>query len=147
MDAKNLARVLAAAGLRPTQQRIAVYGYLLAHPIHPTADTIYRALSADYPSFSRTTIYNSLRALAGARLIRTVNIDAQEQRFDGNPADHGHFQCLGCGEIADFPLDPATIGGFCPPGYEAEVRDVFLFGRCPRCLSAGAAPIIDVNKA
>lgn len=142
MDARNLARMIAAAGLRPTQQRIAVYEYLLEHPIHPTADTIYRALSADYPSFSRTTIYNSLRALAQARLIRTVNIDAQEQRFDGNPADHGHFQCLKCGAISDFTVDQTAIERLCPPGYEAEIRDIFFFGQCPRCVMQ-ASPVPD----
>lgn len=69
MDTRTLAAALSAAGLRPTQQRIAVYAYLLAHPTHPTADTIYQAMAAEYPTFSRTTIYNSLRALSAAGLM------------------------------------------------------------------------------
>ena len=123
MDTRTLAAALSAAGLRPTQQRIAVYAYLLAHPTHPTADTIYQAMAAEYPTFSRTTIYNSLRALSAAGLIRTLNIEAEEQRFDGTA----------CGEIFDFPLDEEKLAALCPEGYEVQVRDVYLQGRCPAC--------------
>ena len=133
MDTRTLAAALSAAGLRPTQQRIAVYAYLLAHPTHPTADTIYQARAAEYPTFSRTTIYNSLRALSAAGLIRTLNIEAEEQRFDGTAADHGHFRCAACGEIFDFPLDEEKLAALCPEGYEVQVRDVYLQGRCPAC--------------
>lgn len=138
MTTQEIAATLSAKGLRPTQQRIAVYQYLLDHPIHPTADTIYRALLPVYPSFSRTTIYNSLHTLLHARLIRVVNIEAEEQRFDGNPEDHGHFKCSHCGKLYDFTLSPELLGELCPSGFHAEVRDVFLNGICAGCASKGA---------
>ena len=140
MDTRTLAAALSAAGLRPTQQRIAVYAYLLAHPTHPPADTIYQAMAAEYPTFSRTTIYNSLRALAGAGLIRTLTIEAEEQRFDGTAADHGHFRCSACGEIFDFPLEEEKLAALCPEGYEVQVRDVYLQGRCPACGAPHSCP-------
>ncbi len=131
---RQIADVLSQRGLRPTQQRIAVYQYLLKHPIHPTVDTIYQALSGEYPSFSRTTIYNSVYALVEAKLVRRITIDAEEQRFDGNPAEHGHFKCRHCGEVFDFQLDSQQIHRLCPSAFEAETCDVFFNGVCPDCV-------------
>ena len=108
MEPRRVADILQERGVRATQQRMAVYDYLLLHPIHPTADMIFTALTPRYPSFSRTTIYNTLHTLVDAGLIREVNIDPQEQRFDGNPSDHGHFRCRHCGEIFDFDLQNAV---------------------------------------
>ena len=133
MKPREIAELLAAHDLRPTQQRIAVYQYLVEHHTHPTADTIYRALIADFPTFSRTTIYNSLHSLADAGLIRTVNIEAEEQRFDGNPRDHGHFKCRCCGRLFDFDIDEKALRYMCPAGFQAEIQDVFLNGICADC--------------
>lgn len=66
MTEQEIQSLLRANGVRPTQQRVAVYQYLAAHPIHPTAETIYRELIAQYPGFSRATVYNSLHKLAEA---------------------------------------------------------------------------------
>ena len=133
MEPRRIAETLQAHGVRATQQRVAVYEYLLLHPIHPTADMIFTALLPRYPTFSRTTIYNTLHTLTGAGLIREVNIDPQEQRFDGNPADHGHFRCRSCGELFDFELDDEQLRCLCPPGFSPDVRDVFLVGTCSAC--------------
>lgn len=133
MEARCVADLLQAHGIRPTHQRMAVYDYLVRHPIHPTADMIYTSLIREYPTFSRTTIYNSLHTLVEAGLIREVNIDPQEQRFDGNPADHGHFRCRRCGELYDFELRDDQLRALCPPGFDPDFRDVFLVGICPAC--------------
>ena len=135
MANQNLAAVLSAHGVRPTQQRIAVFDYLLTHPTHPSADTIYNALSKQYPVFSRTTIYNSLNTLLEAKLIRAVNISPDEQRFDGNIRDHGYFRCVSCGEIFDFDIDPAALHALCPSGFQGEQGDIFFTGLCPHCAS------------
>ncbi len=135
MTTKQLAEALSAKGLRPTPQRLAVYDYLLRHPTHPTVDTIYTALLTQYPTFSRTTIYNSVKALCRAGLIRLVGIDPEEQRFDGNPADHGHFQCSQCGRILDFSLPDGFLRDLCPSDCEIQLQDVFFHGLCPICAS------------
>ena len=133
MATKQQMQALAEKGLRPTPQRLAVYDYLLRHHTHPTADTIYRALLPRYPAFSRTTVYNSVKALCEAGLIRLVGIDPEEQRFDGNPQNHGHFRCRGCGRILDFALPEDFLQNLCPSGCKTTVQDVFLHGLCPAC--------------
>ena len=133
MEDHELADILLSHGVRVTQQRIAVYQYLLTHRTHPSADTIYSALVKEYPVFSRTTIYNSLNALLRAHLIRVVTIHADEQRFDADVSDHGHFRCIKCGKIFDFRVNSEQIYSLCPDGFHGEQGDVYFTGTCPDC--------------
>ena len=52
--------MLKKAGLRQSQQRIAILQFLMLNDIHPTAEDIYNALKKDYPTMSLTTVYNTL---------------------------------------------------------------------------------------
>ena len=47
--------------IKPSMQRIAIMEYLMEHPIHPSADDIYTALSPSMPTLSKTTVYNTLK--------------------------------------------------------------------------------------
>ena len=135
MTTQALADALRERGISPTQQRIAVDSYLLAHRTHPTADTVYQALCEDYPTMSRTTVYNTMRALFRAGLLRIVTIDAEEQHFDADTADHGHFRCTQCGELFDFDLPTDTMRQCAPSGFQTALFDVYATGLCPRCHS------------
>ncbi len=129
------AEILQQHGVRPTPQRLAVYEYLDTHRTHPAADAIYEALLPTYPSFSRTTIYNTLKVLMQAGLIRVVTIDPNEQHFDGNPADHGHCRCESCGKLMDFSIPADRIADLIPDGFSVSRRDVFFTGQCQECRS------------
>ncbi|MBR2338473.1 MAG: transcriptional repressor [Clostridia bacterium] len=133
MTKQELSDTLRSRGICPTQQRVAVYEYLLRHRTHPTADTMYRALLADHPSLSRTTVYNTARALSKAGLIRTITIDADEQRFDAEMGQHGHFRCTGCGAVYDFPLSEQTVSLLTDSPYGADTLEVYTTGVCPHC--------------
>ncbi len=126
-------KLLQEHGVRPTAQRLAVYEYLLTHRTHPSADAIYEALLPQYPSFSRTTIYNSLKALMQAGLIRVVTIDPMEQHFDGDAADHGHCRCERCGQLFDFTFPAQSIADCIPDGFAVKRQDVFFTGLCKAC--------------
>jgi len=60
--------------IKPSMQRIAIMEYLMNHPIHPSADDIYTALSPSMPTLSKTTVYNTLRLFSeqGAALMLTM---------------------------------------------------------------------------
>lgn len=134
MNNKEIAETLILNNVRPTQQRIAVYRFLKMNPIHPSADTIYNALSQQYPALSKTTIYNSLKSLLEAGLIRCVTIRSDEQRFDANVADHGHFYCKHCDRVYDFDVEQEQVRALSPEGYQCMQGDVYFIGFCPECL-------------
>ncbi|MBQ3068747.1 MAG: transcriptional repressor [Clostridia bacterium] len=133
MNLSDQARRLQERGIRPTPQRLAVYDYLLTHRTHPTADAIFEALSPQYPSFSRTTIYNSVKALMDAGLVRVVTIDPSEQHFDGDPLDHGHCRCEQCGRLFDFEMPDGLLAPLIPEGFTVNRQDIFFSGLCQDC--------------
>lgn len=80
----EIARTFGAAGLRSTPQRYAVFQFLTKHPLHATADEIYRAVNRSDHRASRATVYNNLHALTEAGLIREVSLEGKAVRFDAN---------------------------------------------------------------
>ena len=102
LNAVECSERLRGFGVKPTEPRIAIYRYLAAHPVHPTADTVYRELAPDHPTLSRTTVYNTMKTLLEHRAIQSVIIEDGELRFDADTSVHGHFKCGRCGEVYDF---------------------------------------------
>ncbi|MCR5485354.1 MAG: transcriptional repressor [Clostridiales bacterium] len=138
MTDKEISALFSKAGIRVTQQRIAVYSYLYQNRIHPTAETVYTALVKLHPSFSLTTVYNSLHVLENAGLIRSLTIDSDEQRFDANPFDHGHFKCIECGKIYDIKCSATFLSEVCPEGCVPQIYNVYIKGICSNCVKADA---------
>ena len=136
MNAREMAATLCERGIRPTAQRLAVYEFLCMHPVHPSADTVYEALADEHPTFSRTTVYNSLHALMQAGLVQELSMDTEEKHYDANTSLHGHFHCRTCGTISDFPLEPTMVQSLTPDGYTVLGQGIYLSGRCPACQSA-----------
>ncbi|MBQ8752508.1 MAG: transcriptional repressor [Clostridia bacterium] len=133
MTQQQMVALFTERGIRPTAQRLAVYEYLQLHPIHPSAETVYQALVAEHPTFSRTTVYNSLHALVQAGLVLELAMDTEERHYDATTHIHGHFHCRRCGSIGDFPLDEGWVHQLVPAGYTVLGQGVYFSGLCPAC--------------
>ncbi len=120
-------------GIRPSPQRIAVWEYVRANPIHPTAERIYTALASDMPSLSKTTVYNSLKQLVAAGFLNTVNIEDDELRYDGNLEEHYHFKCLQCGEIFDIPAEHHIVMTGKLQDFKIQRIQTNMWGICCAC--------------
>jgi Fur family peroxide stress response transcriptional regulator len=101
MDADEIKRSLAGSGLRSTPQRHAVMAFLLAQAGHPTAAEIFEGVNRVDPRSSRATIYNNLRDLVEAGLVREVAMEGRSARFDAKGMRHHHFICDRCGKVED----------------------------------------------
>lgn len=122
------------AGVRPSVQRLAILRNVVEGRMHPTADEIFRDLQAEYPTMSRTTVYNSLHVLTEAGLLRELELESGNRRYDFAPQPrHGHLRCACCGRIFDMAL-PEDLQLSAPPGFSIESIDVFFRGLCPDCL-------------
>lgn len=128
---------LESYGIKASPQRLAVMEYLMAHRVHPSADEIFSALVPSMPTLSKTTVYNTLNALAQLGAIQALDIDPRQLHFDCDTTPHAHFLCLSCGRIEDVWLDAAEFRGLtdrkAPQG--AVVRSVQLIykGTCKTC--------------
>jgi Fur family peroxide stress response transcriptional regulator len=101
MDAEAIKRTLEGSGLRYTPQRYDLMAFLVEHKGHPTAVEIFEAVNRRHPRSSRATIYNNLRDLVHAGLVREVAVEGRAARFDAKGMRHHHFICDSCGNVED----------------------------------------------
>jgi len=116
IDSDAIKRSLADSGLRNTPQRYAVMAFLMGQAEHPTAVEIFEAVNRVDPRSSRATIYNNLRDLVQAGLVREVAMEGRAARFDAKGVRHHHFICDRCGNVEDVdwydvPRPPAASLG------------------------------------
>jgi Fe2+ or Zn2+ uptake regulation protein len=133
----DLIAELREKGISPSPQRLAVFGYLKTHPVHPTADVLMRELKPSLPTLSLTTIYNTLKLFVSKKLVNEVIIEDGELRFDADLRDHAHFKCVRCGEVFDlFPegkkLDISNLPPM-PEGFSIETVHICFRGSCAAC--------------
>ncbi len=131
-----LRTALERRGQRYTEQRAAVYRYLVSRQAHPTADEVFTAVRADIPDISLATVYKALEALVGCDLAVKLRYGDAAARYDGRTDPHPHAHCRVCGAVRDMPGPlaapaPESLGaleGFVVEGYRLE-----LVGRCTGC--------------
>ena len=131
----ELDQAFQAVALRPTAQRYAVLEFLAQHPVHATAEEIFGAVNRHDPRASRATVYNNLRSLAKAGLVREVMSEGKAARFDANLRRHHHFICERCHAVEDiswFDL-PHSAGRAALGGREVSKYEIVFRGVCVRC--------------
>ena len=134
MDADAIKCSLAGSGLRSTPQRYAVMAFLMEQAVHPTAAEIFEAVNRVDPRSSRATVYNNLRDLVKAGLVREVAIEGRAARFEAKGLRHHHFICDRCSHVEDVdwydvPRPAAAVLG------ERVFRECELIfrGLCTKC--------------
>jgi Fur family transcriptional regulator, stress-responsive regulator len=134
-------RMLRGATLRVTRPRLAVLAAVHAHP-HADTDTILGAVRRELPDVSHQAVYDVLRALTDAGLVRRIQPSGSLARYESRVGDnHHHVVCRSCGAIAD--VDCATGESPCltaadDQGFSIDEAEVVYWGRCPECAAAPA---------
>jgi Fe2+ or Zn2+ uptake regulation protein len=129
------------AGMRVTRPRVAVLAAVHGNP-HADTDSLIGIVRADLGEVSHQAVYDVLRALTDARLVRRFQPSGSVARYEARVGDnHHHVVCRSCGAIAD--VDCAV--GYTPcltaaddSGFEIGEAEVIYWGRCPECLAASA---------
>jgi Fe2+ or Zn2+ uptake regulation protein len=127
---------LRAASLRVTQPRLAVLEALHDHP-HVDTDSVIRLARATMPGVSHQTVYDVLRALTDAGLVRRIQPAGVTARYETRVGDnHHHLVCRSCGAIADVecaaghaPCLTASVDH----GFTIDEAEVVYWGTCPGC--------------
>jgi len=135
--------LLRSRGLRVTRPRLAVLEVLTTSPGHLDVDEIAEKVRQRLDSVSTQAVYDVLRALTEAGLVRRIEPAGSPARFEMRVGDnHHHVVCRHCGAIADVDcavgerpcLDPSEGHGFVID--EAEVT---YWGTCPECRTVAPA--------
>ena len=138
----ELEQVLRGAELRVTRPRVAVLTAVHDHP-HADTDTIIGAVRAGLGDVSHQAVYNVLRALTAAGLLRRIQPAGSVARYEARVADnHHHVVCRGCGTIADVECAVGEIPCLTASdsqGFVIDEAEVVYRGLCPQCASADVA--------
>jgi Fe2+ or Zn2+ uptake regulation protein len=140
-DDLDLPQLLRGAALRVTRPRLAVLNAVHAHP-HADTDSILRAARHDLPEVSHQAVYDVLRALTDAGLVRRIQPAASVARYEARVGDnHHHVVCRSCGTIAD--VDCAIGTAPCltmsdDHGFSVDEAEVIYWGRCPACTATSS---------
>jgi Fe2+ or Zn2+ uptake regulation protein len=130
-----LAEGLKNRNIKLSNRRLKVLKYLSENLNHPTVDQIYNGLLNEVPGLSKTTVYSTLRTLMDAGLVRVINIEDNETRYDVVTETHGHFKCEDCGTILNFNIDIQSFSTEELSGFKIVDRNVYFKGVCPKCLA------------
>jgi Fe2+ or Zn2+ uptake regulation protein len=134
--------MLRGAALRVTRPRVAVLSAVHEHP-HADTAAIIDVVREDLSEVSHQAVYDVLRALTAAGLVRCIQPPGSVSRYEARVGDnHHHVVCRSCGAITD--VDCAI--GYAPcltaadnSGYEIDEAEVIYWGRCPECVAATSA--------
>jgi Fur family peroxide stress response transcriptional regulator len=104
---------------------------------HPTATEVFERAKKKMPGISFATVYNSLRYLKDAGLIREIaSFGKSPSRYDSETYRHDHAVCSACGTLVDFDL-PGTLAlqraAARASHFQPESVHLTLYGLCPKC--------------
>jgi Fur family peroxide stress response transcriptional regulator len=106
---ESIARQLKAKGLKLTPQRLAIIEVLVEkRDLHPGARYIYEEAKKRKESLSLSTTYATLNELSSLGIIKTLQFDSMENRYEGNLGEHLNLVCERCGKIIDYEVSPAA---------------------------------------
>jgi Fur family transcriptional regulator, stress-responsive regulator len=130
-------RMLRGAALRVTRPRLAVLTAVHAHP-HADTDSIIGAVRSEHPRVSHQAVYDVLRALTAARLLRRIQPSGSVARYESRVGDnHHHVVCRSCGAIADVDCalgDTPCLTASNDQGFVIDEAEVIYWGVCPGCV-------------
>lgn len=135
LSPRQIEELLKERGINPTAQRIAICRYVLCDAEHPSAEDVKHWVDQNFPKMSLATVYNTLRILVEAGLLRELRLPHSDAvLYDNNLASHFHFLDEETGELLDIDpgavrLDPALTDAF-------EVRAVEILLRGTRAPGA-----------
>lgn len=131
-------------GQRTTKQRQIILETIRELGGHPSADELYIHVKKKLPDISLGTVYRNLDVLSESGMIRKLEPEHHQMRFDCNVEDHYHMTCINCGRIEDIEIpksdDPMEIlskslGNLSKYGIFGHKLE--FFGLCSKCKAKG----------
>jgi Fur family transcriptional regulator, peroxide stress response regulator len=133
MESTDIKDILSNKGIKPSFHRMKVLEYLVKNRNHPTVDVIFKDISPEIPTLSKTTIYNTLKTLQSSGLVQSVTIEDNEVKYDADVNKHAHFKCTECGHLYDIPMDTKVLQIKSIGGHLVKESQLNFKGVCKSC--------------
>lgn len=136
MHDSDLEARLRAASLRVTRPRVAVLDVVSEHP-HVATEEVIRLVRDRAGAVSHQAVYDVLRALTTAGLVRRIQPAGATARYEARVGDnHHHAVCRSCGAIRDVdcPVGHSPcLTAHDDHGFVIDEAEVVYWGTCPTC--------------
>lgn len=135
----DVEQLLRGAALRVTRPRVAVLTAVYQHP-HADTDSIIGVVREDLGEVSHQAVYDVLRALTVAGLVRRIQPSGSVARYESRVGDnHHHVVCRSCGSLADVDCAVGTtpcLTASDDHGFLIDEAEVTYWGLCLDCSTA-----------
>ena len=119
-----------------TAPRLAVLTAVLGEGQHRDAETIAEAARQQLGTLSTQAVYDNLRVLEAAGLVRRIQPSGHSGRYEARVGDnHHHVVCRRCGATADVDC---AVGA--APCLEPSAKHGFLSLKKPKSSSGASVP-------
>jgi Fur family transcriptional regulator, peroxide stress response regulator len=140
MTRESALKELKKTGLKITPQRLSIIEVLVAtRSLHPSVSVVYREAKKMHKSLSLSTTYATLKELSAHGIIKTLQFDTAENRYEANIEEHVNLICNGCGKILDYevsaPADPGEVET--RTGFSVTDTRLEYYGYCEECRKKG----------
>ncbi len=123
-------------GLKLTRQRLTVVDVIAGDKSHPSAASIFAKARKSVPHISLSTVYNILDVMKRAGLIKELEFDDRDSRYEGDISNHLNLVCTACGSIMDFkapslPVPSENVEK--STGFRVDSMRLEYYGYCRAC--------------
>jgi len=133
---ESIIQKLKETRLKLTSQRLAIIEVLVDKtPLHPSAYLIYHDASKKVKSLSLSTVYSILNEFSKRGIIKMLEFDKMENRYESNITEHINLICKGCKKIMDYklPLKVDTDEVARKSGFRVTDSRFEYYGYCEEC--------------
>ena len=128
--------MLRESALRVTSPRLAVLSAVNENP-HADTESIIDVVRGNLGAVSNQAVYDVLKALTSAGLIRRIQPQGTVARYETRVGDnHHHVVCRSCGAIADVDCSVGHAPCLTPSagsGFSIDEAEVVYWGLCAEC--------------
>ena len=136
MTTPDFRTALRSVELRVTRPRLAVLEALNTHP-HVDTDAVIALVRDGGESVSHQAVYDVLRALTDAGLVRRIQPSGTNARYELQTSDnHHHMVCRTCNAIVDVDCtigEAPCLTASDDRGFVIDEAEVVFWGICPSC--------------
>ena len=136
MTKESIIKQLKEKGLKVTPQRMAIIEVLIEkRGSHPGAGLVYEEAKKKKKSLSLSATYATLNELSRQGIIKTLQFDQMENRYEGNLEEHINLICERCKKILDYKVsigvDQRKIAK--KTGFSITDTRLEYYGYCREC--------------
>jgi len=133
---ESIIKKMKEEGLKLTPQRLAVIDVLIEkNLLHPGANLIYHEARKKVKSLSLSSVYSILNEFSKHGIIKMLEFDKMENRYEANTTVHINLVCKGCRKIIDykfpFRIDANDVAK--KSGFHVTDSRFEYYGYCQEC--------------